>query len=328
MQAFEQLEKSWAEWNDLDPAGMVACSSGTSALHLAIEALQLPQGSQVIVPDFTMIACARAVTLAGMNPVFVDCEENLLMHKYFATTVQNFHNSSAIMAVHIYGRRCDMNWPTTCETHHKIKVIEDMAEAHGIKLHPSTDAACWSFYCNKIVHGEEGGAVYFRDSRHANLARKLRSLGFTDNHDFWHVPRGMNYRMSNVHAELILKSLSQADANIEKRRLIENWYDAACPDEWKMPKRDVVWVYDLRIPGLTSEKQNEIVKLLNANGYAARHAFKPCHLQPEYKNCKVIGGDVAERMNREVIYLPVNPKRMTLEMVKRPFELIKSVVGN
>lgn len=79
MEAYESLEQEFAQWQGLDPRGMVACSSGTAALHLALEALQLPQGSQVIVPDYSMIACPRAVVLADLRPVFVDCDEQLLM---------------------------------------------------------------------------------------------------------------------------------------------------------------------------------------------------------------------------------------------------------
>ena len=76
---YQRLEKLWAEMNDLSSEGMVACSSGTAALHLALESLKLPNGSYVAVPDYTMIACARAVTLAGLKPVFIDCTSDLLI---------------------------------------------------------------------------------------------------------------------------------------------------------------------------------------------------------------------------------------------------------
>lgn len=79
MEPYQLLEREFAEWNDLDPAGMVACSSGTAALHLALEAFRLPQGSKVIVPDYTMVAVPRAVTMAGLKPVFADCDERLNM---------------------------------------------------------------------------------------------------------------------------------------------------------------------------------------------------------------------------------------------------------
>lgn len=79
MESYQQLELQWAEFNDLDPAGMVVCASGTAALHLALESLQLPPGSEVITGDFNMIAVPRAIAMAGLTPVFVDCDERLLM---------------------------------------------------------------------------------------------------------------------------------------------------------------------------------------------------------------------------------------------------------
>lgn len=76
LEPYQLLERRWAEFNGLDPAGMVACSSGTAALHLALEALPV---ERVFLPDLTMVACARAVVMAGLEPVFVDCDERLLM---------------------------------------------------------------------------------------------------------------------------------------------------------------------------------------------------------------------------------------------------------
>lgn len=305
MQAFEQLEHDWAAFNGLDPAGMVACSSGTAALHLALEAMQLPLGSEVVVPDFAMIACPRAVTLAGMVPVFVDCDERLLMH--FGSIPPCSTHLHAIMMVHIYGRKwpCGYLPPTW-----GIKRIEDLAEAHGVRPHPSTDAACWSFYKNKIIAGEEGGAVWFKGAKHAALARQLRSLGFTDAHDFDHIPRGHNYRMSNAHAGLVLDSLRLYQFNLDARRQNEKQLNAYCPAEWRMPERAAPWVYDLRIKGMTSMQQNQIVKALQGIGVNARHAFKPMHTQREYCLCRAFGPERtwgACMAAKEVIYLPIGP---------------------
>ena len=310
MQPFEQLEHNWARWNDLDPLGMVACSSGTSALHLALEAMQLPQGSRCIVPDLTMIACPRAVTLAGLKPVFVDCGDDLLMDpELWIRAIDG--PTEAVMFVHIYGRRCTFppQWDNYGST---IKIIEDLAEAHGIRPHHQTNAACWSFYKNKIIAGEEGGAVWFRDNEHAKLAQQLRSLGFTDAHDFNHIPRGHNYRMSNEHANLIIESLKNYGYNVDDRRQQIDYLDAACPLEWRMPPRQVPWVYDLRIPGMTSAQQNAVVKALNNIDIAARYCFKPCSRQPEYVNTKMMAGDNINGTKssvaaREVIYLPLTP---------------------
>ena len=310
-QPYEQLERDFGRWAGVE--NVVACSSGTAALHLALEALRLPPGSEVIVPDYGMIACPRAVTLAGLLPVFVDCGDDLLMDlsdmEDFLAATQDNELPAAIILVHVYGRTID--W----KRFHQIVsrqapgrlIIEDMAEAHGAKINRRTDAAAWSFYKNKIVAGEEGGAVAFRDPKHAAHARELRTLGFTERHDFIHTPRGHNYRMSNAHATLILDSLKNVEASVGTRRINEAEYDAVCPQEWHMPPRQAPWVYDIRIPGMSHETQRLIVTNLNAAGIAARHGFRPMSEQPEYKDCRVVGSRNASRIACEVFYLPLLP---------------------
>lgn len=300
MQPFEQLEHDFGEWSGFEPGQMVACASGTAALHLALEALDLPFG-EVLVPEFTMIACARAVTMAGLQPVFVDCGDDLNLN------LELFHSSISLqtvaaMPVHVYGRRCNMEEVTRLARKYRFVVIEDLAEAHGVVPHADSAAAAWSFYRNKIIAGEEGGMIAFRKREHANKARELRSLGFSSSHDFLHVPRGINARMSNVHAELILQSLKDAKENLERRALIEHWYDERIPSRCRMPKRDVCWVYDVRIENADTGR---IVDRLNSSGISARLGFKPMSMQPEYKrNYKNLK---AYRASWQIIYLPVNP---------------------
>lgn len=203
---------------------------------------------------------------------------------------------------------------------HDLHVIEDLAEAHGVMPHSDTAAAVWSFYRNKTIHGAEGGIIAFRDEKHANRARQLRCLGFTDDHDFMHTPRGVNARMSDVHAELILNSLHQAPENIAKRNRVAGWYDQFIPKEFHMPARDAAWVYDLRVPGMSQGQQSSLVSSLKAVGIAARHAFKPSSEQPEWR----IGRDYerldAFRLSREVIYLPISP-----EMARSDAERVSGV---
>lgn len=307
MEAYERLEQEWAAWAGV--RNVVATASGTASLHLALEAMRLPQGSEVIVPELTMVACARAVTLAGLKPVFVDCrEDNLLMDpEEVAKAVTP--RTRAIMAVHVYGRRCDMDAINEIATQHDLCVVEDLAEAHGVKPHPNTDAACWSFYRNKIIAGEEGGACAFLCPEAAELARSLRSLGFTAAHDFMHLPRGHNYRMSNAHALPILTSLRHASMLIEVRREIEYRYDRECPDEWRMPPRDAPWVYDIRLHGLQPRDLDRVVRALQDQGIAARHGFKCMSWQPEYTPDRLPARLPwrAARAASEVLYLPLTP---------------------
>jgi perosamine synthetase len=308
----------------------VACSSGTAALHLAIEALGIPQGSEVITNDLSMVACPRAIVMAGMVPVFVDCWNDLQMDLDLLSRVTNFGSdvhAEAILVAHIYGRRVNMKHLVEAAAPTPALIIEDMSELHGIKPHPGTAAACWSFYKNKVLAGEEGGMVAFRSKEHADKARELRSLGFTEAHDFMHRPRGHNYRMSNAHAKLVLDSLAAYPINVGIRRLMESAYERYCPQAWKMPERAAPWVYDIRIPGMTSETQTRVVKALQENGIRARHAFKPMSMQEEFKDCAKMlhARHRAAVMAREVIYLPLDVADVIL--AKRAFEVIRETLN-
>jgi perosamine synthetase len=334
MEAYEQLEHDLARWSGRD--NVVACASGTAALHLALEGLQLPAGSKVLVPDFTMIACARAVSLAGLVPVFVDCDADGCMNadlvlKYMRDTRTGCGRGvRAIMPVHIYGRLCG---PALFEAAqmYELAVVEDCAEAHGADKFVGVDAVagharCWSFYKNKIVAGEEGGAVAFTDYRCAMHARRLRSLGFTERHDFNHIPRGHNYRISNTHARLVCESLRGYNDSLTYRRMVELMYNAACPETWRQPPRQAPWVYDIRVPGLWEERQMDAVTLLHDRGIPARRAFQPMSTQLEYRNCEVVGdARMAGILAREVLYLPITPAT-TQEQVDTAFITLKDLL--
>lgn len=329
-QPYERLERDLARWADVPPECMVVASSGTAALHLALEALQLQPG-EVVCPDFTMIAVPRAISLAGHRPTLADCGHgagDLNLHPE-AVAEACWSWTRAILAVHTYGRRCAMDSLHAIAAVRHLPVVEDMAELHGVSPHPESAAAAWSFFSNKVVGGQEGGAVYLRDPARAALARQLRCLGFTEAHDYTHTPRGHNYRLSNAHAALISYSLGLFTSNWEARRRIEAWYDAACPDEWRQPIRESPWVYDVRLPGLTRDRQTALVRALREAGIAARHGFYPISMQMEYsEGCEAVGWGNAWRAASEVLYLPVLPGRTTAEDCARAFEVIKAALAN
>lgn len=300
MQPFEQLERDFGVW--LGNPHCVAVSSGTSALHLALETFNLLRYQKVIVPDFTMVACPRAVVMAGLSPTFIDCGNDLLIRPDLVhEAVGNNSSIIAIMAVHVYGRICDME--ALHDVPEGVFVIEDMAEAHGVFPHQDTDAACWSFYKNKIVYGEEGGMIAFKQKRHADAAKELRSLGFDSQHNFSHRPRGVNARMSNLHATPILDSFHNMSANLYSRARIADMYNTLLPPEYLMPPRTVNWVHDIRIPGMNYSQQTNIVTALNNQGIAARHAFKPMTSQMEF--IQATDNVNAHRLSQEIIYLPI-----------------------
>lgn len=308
MEAFQRFEQEWSKWAGVE--NVVGCSSGTAALHLALEALQLPAKSKVILPDYTMIACARAVILAGLTPVFANVtNEGLLDPNMIYWICQLKQNVTAVMAVHVYGRPCNMPAIHDMAGKYNLKVIEDLAEAHCTAPHPNTHASCWSFYKNKLVFGEEGGAVAFRHDlpELAALTRSLRSLGDTPRHNYTHIPHGHNYRLSNLHAEEIRNNLCNVGTWIKVRRDQEAAYEARRPDSASVlpSSRETPWVYDVLVRGMSTGQQKRIIEKLWDYGIAARYGFWPMTMQQEYKEYQGDAESTAMRLAREVICLPL-----------------------
>lgn len=325
MEAYELLEQKFGEWAGVE--NTVGCASGTAALQLAVTALGLPKGSLILIPDFCMIAVPRAVTMAGMRVVTVDIDAiTLNIDHENLPEYPNCYNAAtkgvdAIIVVHTYGRAVNTlvhDWANL----HGIPVIEDLAEAHGVKPDPRSFAYCWSFYKNKIIHGEEGGMVAFREAEPAKRARSLRSLGFTEAHDFWHIPRGFNARLSNAHANLILGSVDRADYNLARRAEVADMYDELVPKHWRRTKRDVNWVYDLQIPPSIFYRglAKEIVRDFNEIGIGARQAFKSTVGQEEYRNGSM--RPQSDYAADSVFYLPITPS-LSPEEVRRTVNYLR-----
>jgi dTDP-4-amino-4,6-dideoxygalactose transaminase len=342
MQSYRKLELIYGDV--VDAENVVACSSGTAALHLALESLPIPRPSLVAIPDFSMIAIARAVKLAGHTPVLIDCNPDTLnMSNHHLKTAFNVisvrrgRGSSvdqigAVITVHTYGR--DANVEILEDVVKKnayrpgMQIIEDLAEAHTIKKSPRSDAATWSFYKNKIIAGEEGGAVSFLSEKYAGKAKSLRCLGFTEEHDFSHTPRGHNYRLANTLADLILDDIDRVDNNVYARREVIDYYDSGCPDECRMPGRQSPWVYDVILPkSVPFENKAQFIKELNDIGIQARHSFKPVSMQEEFKECEVFGEGVSREMYKRVMYFPVYPETTSEEIdesMNRLYAFVKS----
>lgn len=339
MEAYQYLEYDLAKWIGCDPSQVVACASGTAALHLGIESLRVPvhkrkknsnggrpkEDYNIICPNYTMVACPLAISLSGVKPVFVDCDPN--RYNLLPTQVDKMINKStvAILCVHTYGRLCEMQTIHDLAAKYDLVVIEDMAEAHGCSIHPNTQIACWSFYKNKIVHGEEGGCVYFKSESMAAYARLLRNVGFTPDHDYTHIPRGHNYRMSNAHAKLISESLRSFSQEYSRRQDFVHVYNDHCPEKFKTEWHESPWVYDIRIPNMTGRRQKAIIKVLQSNGIPARYGFKPMTHQEQFRECKSLSNGMSERLSEEIILLPLG-QEVTDKMIKRIFELVESTL--
>ena len=266
----------------------VAVSSGTSALHLALIVMGIGKGDEVIVPDFTMVACGYAVAYTGAKVITVDCkddlniDENLIEEKITKRT-------KAIMPVHIYGRLCNMKAINKIAKKHVLKVIEDACEAQGAKT-GNADITCYSLYKNKIISGEEGGIITTNNKDIYDKLQDLKCMAFGKKHNYYHTEIGYNYRITESSARMALESLRNVKENLKKRKAIADDFDKQIPPEWQMPKRDVVWVYDLLPPkGIVFEGD-------------IREFFKPLSTMPMFKQ-KV--GQKAKYYGDKGIYINV-----------------------
>ncbi|MEU7256488.1 DegT/DnrJ/EryC1/StrS family aminotransferase [Streptomyces rimosus] len=270
-----RFERAFADYNGI--AHGVSCSSGTAALTLALRALGIGPGDEVIVPEFTMIASAWAVTYTGATPVFVDCGDDLNID---VTRIEEkiTARTKAVMPVHIYGRRCDMDAIMDIAYQYNLRVVEDSAEAHGIR--PVGDIACYSLFANKIITAGEGGICLTDDPKLAGQMQHLRAMAFTKDHSFLHKKVAYNYRMTAMQAAVALAQTERLDDILEVRRGIEKRYDeglADVPGITLMPPRDVLWMYDLR-----AERREELREFLAGESIETRLFFKPMSRQPMY----------------------------------------------
>ncbi|UJB39560.1 DegT/DnrJ/EryC1/StrS family aminotransferase [Streptomyces sp. A1-5] len=270
-----RFERAFADYNA--SAHGVACSSGTTALTLALRALGVGPGDEVIVPEFTMVASAWAVTYTGATPVFVDCGDDLNID---VSRIEEKITSrtKVVMPVHIYGRRCDMDAITDLAFQYNLKVVEDSAEAHGVR--PTGDIACYSLFANKIITSGEGGICLTDDPKLADQMAHLRAMAFTKDHSFLHKKVAYNFRMTAMQAAVALAQTERLDEILETRRGIERRYDeglADVPGITLMPPRDVLWMYDLR-----AERREELREFLADESIETRLFFKPMSRQPMY----------------------------------------------
>lgn len=307
----------------------VAVNSGGSALFLALWALGIRVGDEVIVPTFTMVATANAVVQCGAKPVFIDCEENgnIDVAKIEEKITKK---TKAIIPVHIYGHPCDMDEIKTITQKYNLLVIEDAAEAHGALYKNKIvgtfgQAGCFSFYANKIITSGEGGMIIANSQVLYKKLVKLRAYYFHDKRHFWHEQQAWNLRMSALEAALGLAQLERLDELVDLRRAnaryyTENMQDLAefltFPSE-KNNVKSVYWMYGLI---LKKGNRDKLMKFLEKEGVETRTYFFPMHWQPIYKETDSY--PVADRLGKNGLYLP-SSSHLTKKQKDRVIELIK-----
>lgn len=266
MDGISKLEKEFASFSA--KAYGVAVNSGTSALTLAVRALNIGKGDEVIMPGFTMSATKWAVDYNGATPVFVDVDDDLLIDLDELKKKIN-SKTKAIMAVDMYGRVPDV--ARLKRIAGKIPIIEDACEAHGADGVGYGDIVCFSFFKNKIVHAEEGGMCLTDDYNLAERMRWLKCMSFGKGKlKYKHEEMGFNFRMPLAEAKLALKSLRNYKDELSQRRKIEKYYNRHLTII-KRPFRQAPWIYDI----ILDRDSEDLFNILLSNGIEARPFFYP-----------------------------------------------------
>ncbi len=322
----EQFEQAWADY-----CGMrygIAVSNGTTALQVAVACLGLQPGDEVILPTFTIISCAQAITYNGGIPVLVDCEPRTWCMDVSQVEARITPRTRAIMPVHIYGHPVDMDPILSLAKQHGLYVLEDAAEAHGAQYLSGrgtsteswrrcggmSDISIFSFYANKLVTTGEGGMVLTNDDQVAERARSLRNLCFRRERRFYHTELGYNFRLTNLQAAIGLAQVERMPDTIRKKRWMGESYNRRLKhlasiqlpveETWA---RQVYWMYGLVLDESTGLDAPEFARLLQAEGVETRPFFLGIHEQPVYTNTGLFTGErypVSERIARQGLYLP------------------------
>ena len=239
----------------------VAVSNGTVALHLALVALGIGPGDEVIVPDLTFAATINAVLYCGATPVIVDVDEQTWCLSLAGIERACTPNTRAIIPVHLYGRPAEMGPISAFAARHAIAVVEDCAEAHGARyagrpVGKFGDISCFSFYANKIVTTGEGGMCLTDSDELADALRLLRDHGMSRERAYWHERVGFNYRLTNLQASLGHAQLARMHDTLKRNQEIAETYRVALqgiPGVRFPPDMDglyspVVWLTSVLVP--------------------------------------------------------------------------------
>jgi perosamine synthetase len=313
----KRLEKGVALSTDREH-GIAVCN-GSAALEVAVAALHLGPGDEVILPTFTIVSCANPIIRAGATPVVIDADPVTWNIDVRQAEEHITSRTRAIMAVHTYGLPVDMDPLLDLASKYGLKVIEDAAEAIGQTYRGRPcgsfgDISVLSFYPNKHITTGEGGMMLTDDASLAERCRSLRNLCFGSKR-FVHQEMGWNFRMSNVQAALGVAQLEQLDKFIAQKRAMGALYQGGLKDIGviQLPAastnyaENIYWVFGVVLNDEVSFGASVAMDRLTGRGIGTRPFFWPMHEQPVFQNMGLFQGvrcPVAERLARRGFYLP------------------------
>ncbi len=314
----DRLEARFAEYVGVRNA--VALANGTVALHVALHALGVGPGDEVVIPDLTFAATAHAVLQTGARPVLADVERSSWCLDPEAVRRAIGPRTRAILPVHLYGQAADMSALLDLAREVRVPLVEDAAEAHGATwagrmVGSLGRAAAFSFYGNKIITTGEGGMVTTDDDDLAARIRLLKDHGMSKERRYFHAELAFNYRMTNLQAALGVAQLEVIETFIAKKRLIHQWYREALggvPGLELNPQlagsRNVFWMTSALLPA--DARREDVARGLRERSVDSRPFFVPMSALPHLAGMRKVsatGEDacpVAAELSRRGLNLP------------------------
>jgi perosamine synthetase len=288
----EQFESAFAEFCRVKHA--VAVCNGTVAIHLALLALGVGPGDEVLVPTLTFVASANAVAYCGARPVFVDSELETWNLNPELLRQHITPRTKAIIVVHLYGHPVNMDPVMNLARERGLFVIEDAAEAHGAEYKGTRvgsigDIATFSFYGNKIITTGEGGMVVTNNDGLAATVRQLKGQGQDSNRRYWFTMLGYNYRMTNIQAAIGLGQMERIDWHTARRREIAGWYRKQLETSGQFTlspeaswARNAYWIVCVLLDREFPQSRDGVMGELAKAGIETRPFFYPMHTLPMY----------------------------------------------
>jgi len=310
----------------------VATVNGTAALHVALLAAGVRPDDEVLVPAFTFIATANAVTYCGAHPLFLDSEtvswgldagklSDFLSRECVVKDGQLVNRATgrivrAVVPVHLYGHPVDLDAVLEVARRHPLAVVEDAAEALGARYRGRPVGcdglvSCLSFNGNKIITTGGGGMVLTRDEATAGRVRRLTTQARAHAIEYVHEETGYNYRLTNLQAALGVAQLEQLEGFVEAkretaahyRRLLDGVPGVSVVGEapWA---RSTYWMTSVLLDRRAYPDVRGLLRRLNDEGIGARPLWRPLHLQPVYAGSLAYRVEVAERLYESGVSLP------------------------
>lgn len=327
----QAFEGEFAAYNG--SAHGIGVANGTDALHLAVRALDIQPGDEVVCPSFTFMATAGAVSLAGATPVFADIDP-----RTYCLTAESVEKvltprTRAIVVVHLYGNAAPMDELMALARKHKVAVIEDCAQAagctyNGKKVGTIGDLGCFSFFPSKNLGGlGDGGMVLANDADLAGKVRRLRGHGSAKK--YHHEILGTNSRLDELQAAALRVKLKYLDGWNAARREVACKYDGLLKDVVEVPVATPGAFHVYHQYTVRSARQKELQAFLGEHGVGSVIYYPIClHQQPLFAHLKVPTGSLphTEKAQNEVLSLPMFPE-LSQEQIQKVSQVVHQFFG-